>query len=188
MRHEVFWEEQHLANEITALTYTPPEAVLQLHALDIPSTTIDVLDIGVGNGDMSRYLADRFHRVHCLDVCHAALEKVDVRASRHLVRLDPPPPPVDLAVAHLVAQHNDDEDMAATLRRVRLKSGGRISVQFLDGNIVEPGIPLYSRSDGESAALIEASGFTVVSVSAVATGTYGSPTRPWRWNVVLATA
>jgi len=135
-----FWDQKHKANSKLWLTCTKPEEVFQIHGIQLPAPDTRILDIGIGNGDMHRYLVALGHNVWSEDISLVALKKVrpgrGIRESEiHLHG------PWDLVLCHLVLQHMNDKQIKRLLSQIYLTKTGIMSLQFaelLDSRIESP--------------------------------------------------
>ena len=126
------WRECHAASDEQMLSGSPPAYVLGIHEIVVPQGGT-VLDIGIGLGEMARYLKEQGCHVHSMDITEEALDKVaDVTEARWLITDTLPAGMFDLAICHLVAQHVSDDDLVPELRNVlqSLKPGAVLSIQF----------------------------------------------------------
>jgi SAM-dependent methyltransferase len=179
-----FWQKVHDEHDIRFLTFTPPDEVLRLH--DLAPSNVSVLDIGVGNGDMSRHLVGLGNSVVCCDICDCALNKCSQDATKVLSENLKSVGPFDLAIAHLVFQHLDEADAIALLESICLSARGLISVQTLDMSMqAPPDYPLFARDDSACVEIFERSGLHVVSqVRCASDVAYdGDRAVPWSWTI-----
>ena len=124
-----FWDAKHKANRHYWLTGSSPARVLYMHRLQRPRGKT-VLDIGVGEGNFTRWAAKLNNRVLACDVSTVALDKVSNVAEVFTVEDLGKAPAADLGVCHLVFQHCSDEMVLHILKSVRLNSRGVFSFQF----------------------------------------------------------
>lgn len=149
MSQRAAWNRFYERQEVES---TSPAALLELHGVKRHlSTRAHFLDVGVGVGDMARYVSAYGATVDCLDVADRALEHVNgfIRAfylDSEIEKL--PRADYDLALAHLVAQHMTDEMLERNLRHVyrALKPSGVYSLQFAGDS--EPSIPPSPEATG----------------------------------------
>lgn len=133
-----WWNRVHQRKERLWLTGSDPAHVWRfLGVTDRLQPGQTVLDIGVGEGQMSRALHARGLRVSALDIAPAALARVrDITERQFLpAQLNTLPPGYfDWALSHLVAQHMDDDALRAQIAAVlrSLKPGGTLAIQFAD--------------------------------------------------------
>ena len=129
-----FWDRQHQDGSKSWLTFTPPNRVFEQHSLPPPTGKL-ILDIGVGDGEFSRWCAELGNSVIACDISPVALSKLVGIARTVLVEDIATTPPVDLAICHLVFQHCDDKAMSHILHNVQLAKDGLFSMQtaHLDG-------------------------------------------------------
>jgi len=174
-----FWDRQHQSGSKSWLTFTPPSHVFKQHSLPQLTGKL-ILDIGVGNGDFSRWCVECGNSVIACDISPVALSKLAGIARTVLVDDISTIPPVDLAVCHLVFQHCDDAAMSHILRNVQLVKDGLFSMQvaWLDG---EPSPPvqkmmsdglLVFRSLDHTKQLIETAGLSITWISSEIPYTY----------------
>jgi len=141
------WNAIHLAaaasekEAIEALTGSNAPTTLAQHSIS-PQTGMVVLDVGVGLGNMARYLAELGCTVDCLDVADAAEQAVREWMRRfyiadEIVML--PTAEYELAISHLTAQHMTDSDLRRQIREVgrALRPGGIFSLQLEGGYVPE---------------------------------------------------
>ena len=105
------------------------------HVTQLLDSPKRVIDVGVGDGRMARYLKEAGHIVHCVDVVAEAFENCkphcdvfsDVEALHELH-----PMPSHLAVCHLVAQLCPDEMIVDMIQGVarHLNDDGVLSLQY----------------------------------------------------------
>jgi SAM-dependent methyltransferase len=169
------WEVAHAKKIALYLTDSNAGMVLEYH--DVLHTVArgsgTFMDVGVGTGRMATHIArlPKWRLVMC-DVSTTGLRnaeaKYEAKARRDdhvaLYPADLPHEGVDLAVAHLVAQHLDDGELTYLLRGIvgSLKTSGLASIQFADcskseDELVEKfgPVPLHFRSVDEMAELVE---------------------------------
>jgi len=120
------WDDIHNSNSGEWLGGSPPTDVLAIHGIGILPQY--VMDIGIGNGDMSRFLLSQQCVVTSVDVSSYALNKSP--APGVLTKDLSTCPPVDLAICHLVLQHCEDEDVIQIVRDVPLGPNAVLSLQF----------------------------------------------------------
>jgi len=101
-----------------------------MHKLQIPENKI-ILEIGIGLGVMTKELCSTNNQVIACDISQDAFIKVKpfVKSTYETINLKYIEP-VDLAICHLVFQHNDDTEIERIINDVNLKEGGVFSVQF----------------------------------------------------------
>jgi SAM-dependent methyltransferase len=146
-----WWNRVHQRTERLWLTGSDPAHVWRFLGVSdrlLPGQT--VLDIGVGEGQMSRALHARGLRVSALDIAPVALDRVrDITERQFLpAQLDTLPPGYfDWALSYLVAQHMSDDALRAQITAVvrSLKPGGILAMQFAD-------VPGFDRSRRNSPA------------------------------------
>jgi SAM-dependent methyltransferase len=126
------WDYNHgqVGSPVHFVTGTNFEEVMQHHHLPMPTNKL-VLDIGIGTGQAIRRLKENKNRVIACDVSKVALDHSsewwdESCLTQDLNKLEP----VDLAVCHLVMQHNHEEEVVRIINDVNLKEGGVFSFQF----------------------------------------------------------
>lgn len=110
---------------------TDLEGILAAHALDTPKNK-DVLIIGVGWGKAIKELVAHNNRVYAVDVSERLLNAAtEMGAKQVFLSSDmSKAPPVDLAIAHLVLQHNTEDEIFRLINEVNLKPNGFASYQY----------------------------------------------------------
>jgi SAM-dependent methyltransferase len=144
-----FWEQMHQERNGRFLTGSDPATTYQQHGvLDLVAsgTPITVLEVGVGLGVGVRSLAALGHTVIACDISATALGSVaDVAAMMKLPwqLKDLEPSSIDLAMAHLVAQHVPDDDWLGLMRGVvrLLKTDAFFSFQYTERVLPEQSLP-----------------------------------------------
>jgi len=133
-----FWNEQHKKNNIRWLTGSPTEEIFRYHKIESivnENTNLNVLDIGVGLGNMAKELCKK-HNVISVDISQDALEKVKniskIYLTKDMVKIDSES--IDLAICHLVFQHCDFNMVSFIIdQTIRcLKDTGIFTFQFAD--------------------------------------------------------
>lgn len=127
-----FWDQRHMTNDTYWLTGSSPTQVIEMHALkNNISDCVTFLDIGIGKGNMSRYMNSLGKTVYACDISKVALEKVKSYVSETALTSDLSKlPPSDLAICHLVFQHCDDTMITNIINAVNLSKDGIFSFQF----------------------------------------------------------
>lgn len=168
-----FWNGRHTAQDLQHLSGSDPSVVIAEHRLSdfLGESYKIVLDVGVGTGGMTQYLHDEGHWVWAVDISVVALSKAIARGASdtflfpsEMERI--PSNAVDVAIAHLVTMHNDDETVLLLLTHVirSLKIGGVASIQNAYWPQSEGGSELtYWRSPASFDALVAKAGGRAVS-------------------------
>jgi SAM-dependent methyltransferase len=135
-----FWETAHKRNAHLWLTGSDPGEVLR--RLDVGDLvrncredkgTARVLDVGVGEGRMARFLSELGVRHDALDISTAAVENIANFCDQGYVSpADLPSDRYDLIMHHLVAQHMSHESLKTQLDMLirALRVDGLIAVQY----------------------------------------------------------
>ena len=94
-------------------------------------TNKTVLDIGVGRGRLLEHFKGLGNRTIGCDISEVAINLVrencdEVHLCENLSSIEP----VDLAVCHLVVQHNHEAEVFRILNEVQLKAEGILTLQF----------------------------------------------------------
>jgi len=126
----VFWEINHGLAKDNYVTNLSLSAFCRRY--DIRSfTNLHVLDIGVGDGLFSKECANSGNTVTAVDICQAALDKVkNFAKSSYLTAEIKNVLPADIAVAHLVFQHNPEDEVYRIIQDVKLKDTGIFCFQI----------------------------------------------------------
>ena len=112
------------------VTNTRLSEICGYHSIEIPVSK-RVMDIGVGDGAAIRDLAGLKNETVAVDVSSEALEKVRLNAyALYLTHRIHTIPPVDLAICHLVMQHNGEAEVLRIIEDVPLRPDGVFSFQF----------------------------------------------------------
>lgn len=128
------WDERHadIGSKVNYVTSTNFSSLNAYHQLDLKNVKT-ILDIGIGTGEAVKELKNTYPqlKIYASDVSRTALELSkewwDIsELSTNLKNLKA----VDLAYAHLVMQHNTDEEVTRIINDVNLKDQGIFSVQF----------------------------------------------------------
>jgi SAM-dependent methyltransferase len=127
---EQFWQFQHARNDVYWLSFTSAEEILMTHKIDTDISGLKVLDIGIGKGILARYLYNKGNTIYGCDISRIALEDIkDIANVYHTSDLSQIAQ-VDLAIANLVFQHCNDEEVQRIIREVNLTESGVFSFQF----------------------------------------------------------
>jgi len=130
------WNACHKTQEIGPLTGSDPVLVLKYHALrEVAFEGLTVLDIGIGLGGMCRYLTKMGAIVDSMDVADLAEGAVHGIARHFYLASNAqslPRAEYDLAISHLVAQHQWDAQLRDQIADVyaALKPGGTFSLHL----------------------------------------------------------
>ena len=125
------WNKFHKINKY--VTNSSINEIFGYHQLEIPTNKL-VLDIGVGRGDFIKNLS-KYNTMIGVDVSQDALEVVkpfckDTCLSEKLNELEG----VDLAMCHLVMQHNHEYEVTRIINDVNINHDGIFSFQFASLN------------------------------------------------------
>lgn len=134
-----FWDGNHsrIGDPENYVTNLGLQELCSRYKLDIPKN-LDILDIGVGDGQLTKECSID-NRVYSVDISSIALEKVKNYAeSVYLTNFISSIPPVDLAVAHLVFQHNPENEVHRIIKSVNLKVNGIFCFQLATLNPNKP--------------------------------------------------
>ena len=117
------WEKHHRTdNGVDALfphtPGSPPAQVLSAFGIDPPPPLARVLDIGIGTGDMARYLDSLDCLVFATDISDAALAKAQDSAVTFPPGRISKLRDIDLAICYHVAGHMPPEECAALIALV----------------------------------------------------------------------
>ncbi|HPV97921.1 MAG TPA: class I SAM-dependent methyltransferase [Spirochaetota bacterium] len=128
-----FWEEKHREESKLSLSGHPGPTVLS--ALNVVLTgKMKVLEIGVGLGYCTRYIANMGIEIHCVDIAQAALNRVKDIAKTYLAENigNLPENYFDRALSLCVTQHIDDAELKKQLGAVikSLREDGIFAMQF----------------------------------------------------------
>lgn len=119
------------------VTNSSVKSIFKFHELDIPEYKL-ILDIGVGQGDFIKTLS-QYNALIGVDVSENALKIVEpyckkTYLSKNLNQIEK----VDLAICHLVFQHNHEYEVLRIINDVNLKDDGVFSFQFAALNLDKP--------------------------------------------------
>jgi SAM-dependent methyltransferase len=127
-----FWEEKHARSDSDWLTGTDIQKLMKYY--DITFNDLDdkvILEIGVGLGHCARAFKARAKKLFCCDISQTALDHVKEYADQLFLSKDlKNSPPVDIAIAHLVLLHCDDEETLRIINDVNLNEEGKFLFQF----------------------------------------------------------
>jgi SAM-dependent methyltransferase len=134
------WDRWHATHQVES---TSPTALMGLHGIvhRLHGNTV-FLDVGVGVGEMARFLSGLGVTVDCVDISPVAGEQV-ARVARRFYLADEieeiGTETYDLALSHLVAQHTEDPDFIRQTKHVyrALARGGTYSIQFAGSDLGE---------------------------------------------------
>jgi SAM-dependent methyltransferase len=127
-----FWEDKHGVSDRYWLTGSSLKEIMALHDISYDElTNKDVLEIGVGLGNLSHDVVKYTDKLICCDISETALSNVsDMVSEKHLTSQLNKIKPVDLAICHLVFQHCTNEEIKRIINDVVLKDGGIFTFQF----------------------------------------------------------
>jgi len=135
----VDWLKAHTQKKQRDITGSLPEKVLEYHKLppDVIKEGMVVLDIGLGYGNMARFIRDKGAIPYCIDVIPEAFHGVLDTAEKMILTKDlknTEPINADFGLCHLVVQHCDDAELRELLTGILLhiKEGGIISIQVAE--------------------------------------------------------
>ncbi len=139
-----FWESAHNKKAHLWLTGTMPQEVikrfgieqkiLELENLNEPA---QLLDVGVGEGLMSKYLSQRKILHDVLDVSVSAIKNVVPYCQNGFIQVeDLPKNQYKIIMHHLVAQHMSHENLTAQSRSLvkSLRGDGSLFIQYSSDN------------------------------------------------------
>lgn len=163
-----WWDIAHKTDHAYWLSGTPGEEVWKrLGVRDRLKPGLRVLNIGVGLGRDTRELVALGCNVSVLDISETALERVKDVAAGWIDPAQLPDNTFDLALSHLVAQHQADLTLQEQIENVlrSLKPGCMFAIQYaahahtshLQGRDQIQQGSVY-RKPGDFAALVHASG------------------------------
>jgi hypothetical protein len=104
------------------------------HKITTP-TSKKVLYIGVGYGNCVKELKQLGNTVYGVDISHVALDNVKPFCTTYHTKDLNLIEPVDLALAHLVFQHNSEEEIFRIINSVNLTDDGVFSFQIATLNV-----------------------------------------------------
>lgn len=135
---EEWWKRCHTGSSEYTWFISDTSAIgiingLQIHDKFPPSSRI--LEIGVGTGNLCKYLVQNECIVDSLDICEEALSKIRGIARNTFLahgKYVLPDSEYDLVVSHLVSQHMNDIDLSYQIKQVlrALKPNGTMAMQF----------------------------------------------------------
>jgi 2-polyprenyl-3-methyl-5-hydroxy-6-metoxy-1,4-benzoquinol methylase len=125
-----FWEKKHSESAGYWISDTNnAKYILDIHRLQDPKN-LRILDIGIGQGHIVRYLVGLGNDVACCDISLTALNGVKDIAKTYHTRDINSIPPVDLCICNLVFQHCTDDECMRIINGVKLSDTGRFTFQF----------------------------------------------------------
>jgi len=130
MNYIEFWDNNHKNKSDLWLSssYTG-EDILNLHSINKNISGLDILDLGIGVGNLTTFLSLK-NNVYACDISEVALDNVKNIAktynSKYLKNIEP----VDLAISNLVFQHCNDKEVERFINDINLKPNGIFSFQF----------------------------------------------------------
>lgn len=127
-----FWETKHGVSDRYWLTGSSLGEIMSLHHITHNDLTDkDVLEIGVGMGNLSHDVVKHTSKLICCDISETALSNVSEMVSeKHLTTNLSEIKPVDLAICHLVFQHCTNDEIKRIINDVVLKDDGVFTFQF----------------------------------------------------------
>jgi SAM-dependent methyltransferase len=131
MELENFWDTQHKEKNKWWLSgcYSGKD-ILKIHNINKNISNLKVLDLGVGMGNLTRYLNELGNEVYSCDISNVALDNIkDVAKTYHTSELKNIEA-VDIAISNLVFQHCDDNEVRRIIKEIKLKDNGYFSFQF----------------------------------------------------------
>lgn len=184
-----FWESRHQGNDNTWVTgndLTKLKNFYDIGPVDFRDKRC--LEIGVGQGTLTKELAALSRNLYCCDISDKALDKVKNLAtqtwhSQDIAQI----PTVDVAIAHLVFVHCNDIECARILKSVPLESTSRFFCQFscfVDPDLgisqaspkiqeqLDIGIKHFFRTPDEIQSLISDAGLNVIKIKKCHPGSY----------------
>lgn len=136
-----FWDQAHRNRAHLWLTGSAPGDVLsRLRVSDMLKKDAVILDVGVGEGYMAKYLKRAGITHDSLDISTNALERVkNVSRKCYEHHSDLPQGEYSLIMHHLVAQHMSYEDLRLQLSSLidALAHGGVLAIQYVEGSETE---------------------------------------------------
>lgn len=131
------WAMRHKTDDIKSLSGNPAQFIFDWYGIERPSGKV-FLDIGIGQAQVYNELI-RDNKMVCVDICQEALARTP-KATTHLTpdMVSIPDGSVDIAIMHLVAQHNNDETLAFMCKEVyrALAPGGVFYFQFAESEVL----------------------------------------------------
>jgi 2-polyprenyl-3-methyl-5-hydroxy-6-metoxy-1,4-benzoquinol methylase len=116
---DTFWEEKHKNNDVYWISGTNcAHYILDLHKIPRNISGLQILDIGIGNGNLSRFLYNNGNIINCCDISKNALDNVKHFAKTYLTNELEKIEPVDIAICNLVFQHCNDNEVQRILNDV----------------------------------------------------------------------
>lgn len=123
------WNERSVSNN--RVTDTTLEEALKHHSLDLANIKT-VLVVGVGRGAAIKSLVERGKTVYATDISSKLVARgLEFGATKAALSTQMNTlPPVDLALAHLVLQHNVEPEVQRLINDVQLTPNGFGSYQY----------------------------------------------------------
>lgn len=136
------WNAHHALNyknpEDNYVTRSSFDEINSYHKLPSISKDHTVLDIGVGHGALVKYFKTLGCTTIGCDISDVALEQVAPYCDKTILSKNIADcPPVDLAIAHLVFQHNFKNEVQRIINEVPLKDNGIFSFQIASLNPIK---------------------------------------------------
>jgi hypothetical protein len=130
------WDQHHKDNHRNYVTGSDIASIDTFHKLPTLSPGQTFLDIGVGFGVGVKHYKDLGCKTIGVDVSQGALNNCKefcdhTYLSKDLKKCEP----ADLALCHLVVQHNHVDEVTRIINDTQLKEEGVLSIQFASLNI-----------------------------------------------------
>jgi len=127
-----FWNDKHQYQSRQWLTGSTLNLIHKFYGIDTKSWQgLKILEIGVGTGIVTEYLAGLASELYCADISTVALNNVTKHAQKTFLSKDiAQTPPVDVVLCHLVLVHCEDTEVHRLLSEINLAIGGKIYCQF----------------------------------------------------------
>lgn len=145
------WNERSVT--LDRVTDTSLQEVLGCHSLTLNNNIKTVLVVGVGRGGAIKSLVERGKTVYATDIS-SKLVDLGLKCGATKAVLSPDMktlPPVDLALCHLVLQHNMEQEVQRLINDANLNKDGFGSYQYStlapDSKMTD--VMIYDFNDGE---------------------------------------
>ena len=130
MQLENFWNFQHkIKNDWWLSGCYSGEDILRIHNISTPSN-LKILDLGIGMGNLTKYLYELKNEVYSCDISKIGLDNVKTIAKTYHTSELKNIEPVDIAISNLVFQHCSDDEIRRMIKEINLKDDGFFSFQF----------------------------------------------------------
>jgi SAM-dependent methyltransferase len=132
-----FWDTGHAdaGNPNNYVTDLSMQEFCRYHNVSTPEHQ-SITDIGIGYGQLVYELSMNHNTVYAVDISSVALERIKPYCAKtYLSQELSQVPPVDLAISHLVFQHNPEDEIFRIINEVNLKSGGGFTFQIATLNV-----------------------------------------------------